>query len=166
MSQDLQPEEPKKKLNKGFLPPIPKAKADQIFKLKKKGYSYAEIARTLGVSVFTAHGYVTKSAREYVKNTTAAKGRALVIAQSRLDDFLKAIYDQCLAGDLKSIDCALRIIERQTKLAGLDQPQVIQSLSVTRQMGDLEIKDTLRLLAPKLANHVIEVEAEDKNEDN
>lgn len=78
----------------------------------------------------------------------------LVIAQARLDDFLRAIYDQCLEGDLKAIEVALKIIERQTKLAGLDQPKIIQSLSVTRHMGDIEVKDTLRLLAPKLVRHV------------
>ena len=135
-------------------PPIPAEKAEQIFKLKKKGHSYGEIAAALGVSTFTAFGYVTKAAREYAKNTSKAKGRMLVIAQARLDDFLRAIYDQCLEGDLKAIEVALKIIERQTKLAGLDQPKIIQSLSVTRHMGDIEVKDTLRLLAPKLVRHV------------
>ena len=84
----------------------------------------------------------------------------LVISQARLDDFLRAIYDQCLTGDLKAIEVALKIIERQTKLAGLDQPKIIQSLSVTRHMGDIEVKDTLRLLAPKLVRHVDMVDME------
>lgn len=146
--------------NKGQLDPIDPSKAEKIFKLKKKGHSYGEIAKELGISTFTAHGYVTKAAREYTKSVTKAQGRALVMAQARLDDFLKAIYDDCLQGDLKdrlkAIDTALKIVAAQTKLSGLDQPSVTQALSITANMGDAEVHNTLRTLAPLLNRKVID----------
>lgn len=82
------------------------------------------------------------------------------MAQARLDDFLKAIYDDCLQGDLKdrlkAIDTALKIVAAQTKLSGLDQPSVTQALSITANMGDAEVHNTLRTLAPLLNRKVID----------
>lgn len=82
------------------------------------------------------------------------------MAQARLDDFLKAIYDDCLHGDLKdrlkSIETALKIVAAQTKLSGLDQPQVTQALSITANMGDAEVHNTLRTLAPLLNRRIID----------
>jgi hypothetical protein len=79
----------------------------------------------------------------------ANEGRAL--HRARLETALSAIWNKVLAGDLQAIDRMLRILERDSKLYGLDAP-IKTETEVTQYDGNLlrertrEIISTIRAI--------------------
>lgn len=93
-------------------------KRGQALELRIGGASYREISRTLGISVGSAHEYVTAGLEE-LRNAnieSTEKVRSMEIA--RLDGMLMKLW---LKRDQPRVaDTILRIAERRAKLLGLD----------------------------------------------
>lgn len=85
------------------------------------GLTYRQMAEALGVSL----GTITKDVRLIIdhwrKEQVEDVDGWMQVQLRRLDTMLKAIWNDVLNGDLKAADTALRIIERQSKLLGLDR---------------------------------------------
>ncbi|WP_409264506.1 helix-turn-helix domain-containing protein [Pseudomonas sp. KCJK9000] len=94
----------------------------KAFALRKGGASYTEIADALGISVSTAHGYVTELLKQLSEGT---KEDAEVVKQlelMRLDQMWMAIEGQIRKGHLQAIDKGLKVMDRRAKYLGLDSP--------------------------------------------
>ena len=90
--------------------------------LRRAGAQYADIAKVLGVSTGTAWKDVTSALRE----TMTEEATALRTLQGqRLDALLRGLYPQAIAGDTKAALAAVRIMERQSRLFGLDAPAAL-----------------------------------------
>jgi hypothetical protein len=129
------PEQERQRLVAFPPPPAPGTRMRQALDLRIIGRSYAEIADEMGVSIPTAHQYVT----EAIERVTADEVRHADLARQmmllRLDALLRAQWKKATAGDERATAAALKILERQSKLLGLDAPARIDITARIRQMA-------------------------------
>ncbi len=85
--------------------------------LAVEGHTYEEIAREIGyANRGTAHRVVQQALSQRVEEGVAELRR---LEQERLDALQASLWDRALAGDLRAIRAALRIIEGRCRLLGL-----------------------------------------------
>jgi DNA-binding CsgD family transcriptional regulator len=94
----------------------------QALELRRAGHGYQAIADRLGCSLSTAHGYIKEAMAEAKAqiDTDASELKAEEI--SRLDGMLVGLWDAAKMGDYAAVDRVLKIMERRSKLLGLDAP--------------------------------------------
>lgn len=86
------------------------------------GHSYDEIALEVG---YQSRGTAWRSVQDSLNSRIAEavmEYRELELA--RLDVLQAAHWPQAVAGSVRSADLVLRVIDRRTKLLGLDQPRM------------------------------------------
>ena len=90
--------------------------------LRKKGYSYREIGRELGISEAQAHRDVHRMLDHLceIERDTAEKIRRMEIM--RLDSMLRGLWTSVEDGDPQAVTASLKVSERRAKLLGLDAP--------------------------------------------
>lgn len=92
----------------------------QALELRRAGYSYAEIARAMGLSgKDTVHNIVGRALERCVREPADA---VVELETQRLDQLFKAVLPTALTGDPASVNSALRVMERRARLLGLDAP--------------------------------------------
>lgn len=92
----------------------------QALELRMAGATYSRIASALGITKGAAHKAVAR-AMEAVRaesDEVAEAYRDLELA--RLDRMQMGLWNQARSGDLAAVDRVLRIMERRSKLLGLD----------------------------------------------
>lgn len=94
----------------------------KAFQLRKKGASYTEIARSLRISRQGAHKLVTAVFEQLESELGETVPTVRRMEIERLDEMLFAIWPKVKKGDLPSIDRALKISERRSKILGIDMP--------------------------------------------
>lgn len=109
--------------------PVPTAedveRETKVLQLRIAGASFDQIAKTIGYADRAGAHKAYQRAMSRVYAEPAAELRE--IAAARLDAMLTAVWRQAAAGDLKAVDCVLRIETRRAKLLGLDAPQQIDA---------------------------------------
>lgn len=132
--------------------------------LRRAGASYQQIAEALDVSTTMAHRYVKQALEAMREETreTAEDVRQLELA--RLDEMLSRLWPKVTEGDMKAYDRALRIMERRSKLLGLDAPKrhhhegsVDHELQISKADVD-ELEETWRRSIDGEAVEIPEVE--------
>ncbi|QDU60012.1 hypothetical protein Pan216_08490 [Planctomycetes bacterium Pan216] len=94
------------------------SRQERALELRKAGLSYEEIAEKVGYSNRrSAHQAVTSALRKSSRETTE---EVRLLELERLNRLLVSVWSSALKGDEKSIDRALKILERRGKLLGLD----------------------------------------------
>ena len=86
------------------------------------GHSYDEIALEVG---YQNRGTAWRAVQDSLNSRIAeavTEYRELELA--RLDALQAAHWPQAIAGSVRSADLVLRVIDRRTKLLGLDQPRI------------------------------------------
>lgn len=91
------------------------------------GATYRDIARSLGVSPATIAGDVKAVQAEWREHYVKDTNDWASVQLRRLDVMISAIWEKARNGDKDAIDRVLKIMERQAKLLGLDQPQRIET---------------------------------------
>lgn len=86
------------------------------------GMSYYYIARELGVAKSTAYSDVSKALKEIQERYTEDAIKIRIIEVNRIDRMVLAIWQKAIKGDLNAIDRVNRLIERKSRLLGLDAP--------------------------------------------
>src|SRR5699024_2045667 len=79
---------------------------------------------------------------------------------SRLDRLQRAVWGKAVKGDLQAVDRALKIIDRRSKLLGLDAPQQVQ---ITANDVDLDATVDKMLRVAEMA--LQQTASEDNSED-
>lgn len=102
-----------------------RAKRLEALELRKRGMTYRQIATQMGCHVGTAHQWVGMAFDELITavNETAETVRQMEL--DRLDTMQEAVWGDCLSGDKSAITTMLRVMERRSKLLGLDTPQEV-----------------------------------------
>lgn len=92
-----------------------------------------QIADELGVSPQRAH-IIVSDALEKIRTETAEEAEALrTLELERLDRLWLQCYQSAQQGDLPAVDRCLRIMERRSKLLGLDAPTKVSQTDSTGQ---------------------------------
>lgn len=98
--------------------------------LRQAGASFRDIASQLGVSRQQAYRDVDAALSELaeLQREKTEKLRALELA--RLDRLLLAVWPRAQGGDLQAVDRAVRILERISRLMGLDAPTRVSHIGL------------------------------------
>lgn len=90
------------------------------FEMRKQGYTFQQIADSLGVTDLGAHKMVMRTLERLATQTaeTAEQVRAMEI--ERLNELWRHAWEQVENGELRAIDVCLNIQNRRARLMGLD----------------------------------------------
>lgn len=106
--------------------------------LRKEGLTYAEIAERLGISESGAHAAVMRALRRLFEKVNEEAEQVRTLELQRLDDLLMALWPKRHLPHY--VDRILHIMERRSKLLGLDAPSKVAldgSIGVRREPTDL-----------------------------
>ena len=95
---------------------------DKAMTLRLQNLSYSEIAAEIGVSKATAFLYVKIAAKQAQKKYTEKADLIIVMELNKLDKLEKALREDAHAGDVRAASTILKIMERRSRLLGLDSP--------------------------------------------
>lgn len=143
-------------------------KERKALELRRAGMSYDEIAAAVGYGNGSSAWHAVQRA---MKRTLREGGADEVRDQEldRLDRLQRAVWPRALQGDLPAVGAVLRIMERRSKMLGLDAPiqaniaiehfdgQTVDA-EVQRIMATLQQKPTKQLAAPIIDAEVVEDE--------
>lgn len=112
---------------------------EAALELRRKGYSYREIARELKVHVKVAHKVVTDAFKEQLAKMGETSEMLVKLQMERLEAMWQGLSTNAEGGNARAIEVALRLLERQAKLCGLDAP-VKQEVKVSySELSDEEL---------------------------
>lgn len=117
----------------------------EALNLRAQGYDYRLIAEQLGVSVNTAYHDVHEALRylSQYERVLAEDVRGLHL--TRLDLLLAGLSDRAFTGDTFAVDSYLRVMERQSRLLGLDAPTQLD-VNVRRPLANATPEEMERLI--------------------
>lgn len=99
--------------------------------LRKRGASYDQIGKAIGVTKVTAFRYVKQYLAELRESVLDSQQDLILLEMQRLDAmFMEAFSQVKKAGDLKAIDACLKVMERRAKLLGIDAATMIKTISI------------------------------------
>ena len=128
----------------------------RIFKMRQAGTSTQEIARKFGISTSAASKAVQRTLEKMNREVLMAYPEVLRMELERLDSLQQAIWpmtqhrkmtmddgnEVAVEPDLKAIQQVLSIMDRRTKLLGMDQVNVSVQMDVQSKNNEV-IKATL-----------------------
>lgn len=112
-------------------------KDNQAVQLRRQGLTYDQIGKTIGLSAAGAFAAVTRAQNRIIRDDVEQLRK---IENDRLDTIQQALWPQVLEGDNPSITNALRLLERRSKLNGLDMPVKIQAEVVSYDASSVEAR--------------------------
>lgn len=128
----------------------------RIFKLRQAGTSTSEIARRFGISTSAVSKAIQRQLEKLNRETLLAYPEVLRLELERLDNLQQAIWpmtqhrrvvmddgtEVAVEPDLKAIQQVLAIMDRRTKLLGMDQTNINVQMDVANRTTET-IKATL-----------------------
>ena len=109
----------------------------QAAKLRMAGMTYRQIAEELDYRGPSGAYKAVKTLLRRTELELAQEFRQLEL--ERLDFLTRSIWDKVCAGDLKAIDRLLRIMERRSRLLGLDAPNKVAHTDADGEEGTFTI---------------------------
>lgn len=92
--------------------------------MRKAGMTYDKIGEKLGMSRSGAYDLVRRGLDDLNKSCREEAEILRRLEDERLNTVWEVLWPKVLDGDLRSIDRALRVMERRARLWGLDQQEV------------------------------------------
>lgn len=124
-------------------PPAVLDKELQIIELRRAGVTWETIAREVGFKNASGAYKMYQRAAERMIRPSLDEYRETVL--DRFERMHRAVWPRAKEGDLRAIDTALRIAEKEIKLLGLDAPTKITA-EVTVYEGQQLIEHTARII--------------------
>jgi len=131
----------------GFIRTEESAEADgEALRLRSRGMTYREIGEALGVDHSTAY---RRAQRALTSVVVEAVEEHRTIELLRLDALQSSLWPKALEGNLQAVKAILSIMERRSKLLGLDAPQRTHTTLEQWSTSDIdhEVRRLERLLA-------------------
>jgi Sigma-70, region 4 len=91
----------------------------QALRLRSLGYTYRRIAEEMGCNVGTAYSRVQRALAQI---PAEAVDEYRSIQRQQMDDLMATYLPQALAGDYKSAELVMKLLDRRAKLEGIDAP--------------------------------------------
>lgn len=101
----------------------------RALELRKRGASFAEIGRQLGIGRSGAYKAVNRGLdrlNNKVEDAAQELQRMRTLEAERLNDMAESIWDAVIEGDTKKMEIMLKLMDRRAKLLGLDQPSGVR----------------------------------------
>lgn len=94
----------------------------RAWELRIAGYTYAEIARAIGVSRARATQYVSEGMKKLHQDIADLVAHYRSLALARYERLFRALWPAISKGDTKAIAAAVPILRGISRLLGLDEP--------------------------------------------
>lgn len=101
-------------------------KRKQALELRKAGFTFQQIGDQLGVTRGMAFRYVKDTLDEINEKQIEEAKQIRTLEVERLDRLWVVSYQQAKNGNLGAVDRCIKIMERRSKLLGLDAPQKVE----------------------------------------
>jgi hypothetical protein len=107
------------------------ARRVQVLKLTMAGFALPDIRKTLTKpdgsmwNFRTLHKDRQVALAKWWKEAFTGADEVLALTMSRLEFMWSALYPKMQKGNVEAINAGLRILEKITKLSGLDQPDIV-----------------------------------------
>lgn len=118
---------------------IKKERRLQAISLRKQGLTYAEIGKIMGVTRQAAYSYCEREFKKMLSEGSAVAEKALSLTLARYDELLKVYYQNALEGNRESLQDVLQIMDRQTKILGLEAPKKSETTVTYQNLTDQEL---------------------------
>jgi hypothetical protein len=128
---------------------------ERAVKLRRDGYTYREIAKEMKITLREAHRLVTRAFRAVQRHAKEATEQYVELQVERLEAMYRALaprMEKATEGQSRAIEVALKVLERQAKLLGLDAPAKTETKITYHHLSDAELLDEARKL--KLDVHI------------
>jgi hypothetical protein len=119
------------------LPPPP-AEGTQVRRavdLRAGGMPYYAIAEELGIDLTRAAHYVREGLERFLGEEIRCSETARKLHVERLRALLQASWPKAMTGDVNATATCLKIMERESRLLGLDAPARVDATARIRQMA-------------------------------
>jgi transposase-like protein len=123
-------------------------KERQILELRRAGMSYADIAQSLGIASAAAAREAFRRAMQHSLSESGAD-ELREIESERLDRLQRAAWPKAANGDLSAIAMVLRIMERRSKLLGLDRAAADDEVVEVQKPVESQVDRAARLRAER-----------------
>ena len=91
----------------------------RVMRMVNSGMTRSDIAKRIGVSIPTVNDDVRAAINNKLRiDTEEYVGRQL----TQIEDLRRAVYARALKGDMAALDRALKLMDREARLLGLDAP--------------------------------------------
>lgn len=99
------------------------SRASKAYALSVAGYPNYEISKMLNIAAMEVHHLISEE-RERMAQYIPEEERnhRLLLEADRLDNLQSAYWASAMAGDTKDAELVLKIMDRRSKLFGLDRP--------------------------------------------
>lgn len=118
---------------------IKKERRLQAISLRRQGCTYAEIGRVMGVTRQAAYSYCEREFKHLLKEGSQVAEKALSLTLARFDELLKVYYNSAVSGDREALQDVLSIMDRQSKILGLEAPKKSESTITYQSLTDHEL---------------------------
>ncbi len=118
----------------------------KALELRRMGKGYIEIAAALGIGKSQAHRLVQAGLTDARAQISGEADELRAEELSRLDGMMSGVWPAARKGSVGAIDRVLRIMERRSRLLGLDAPTKVAE---TDPAGNAVGPRQIELVAPK-----------------
>lgn len=116
------------------------ARRTQVAVLRLTHLTQREIAKRLGVSVGTINADLQAIREEWAERRATAYDDWVAEELAKLDSLERAFLRLALQGQTTAADRVLAVMDRRSRLVGLDKPQLHEHTVITRDALDAEIE--------------------------
>ena len=110
----------------------------KVIELRRAGLTWATIAAQTGYAGAPGAYKAYQRAAERLIRPNLEEHRDMEL--DRLDRLQAAVWGRAALGEVKAIDSVLKIIDRRSRLLGLDAPQKIQAEVITYDADSIEAR--------------------------
>ncbi len=127
---------------------LPAAERQRLaFELRLAGVTYEQIAQRLG---YGGPSGAHKAVSTWLRRTRTEPSDELIrIETARIDRLWRGLWERAAGGDLQAADRALRLMERRSKLLGLDSPTKVDARTENVGLIELLMRPTERRLSSR-----------------
>jgi hypothetical protein len=114
--------------------------------LRRQGHTFREIAAEMKITLREAHRLVTTAFREAAHRSAETAEQMVQLHNERLDWMLKSLASEIDRGSSRAIEVAVKLLDRQARLLGLDAPAKKEVQIRFDQLSDQELLDEAKRL--------------------
>jgi len=127
----------------------------QALELRKTGMTFRAIGKAMtteerlnGHDGRTVQRWVTRALKRDLEKSSEEVRAIRQLELMRLDDLLSGVYSAAKSGDTFAVNTALKIMERRSKMLGLDTPLLIETKSIVdKVVSDNQLERMASLFA-------------------
>lgn len=132
----------------------------RAFELRKEGLSYRAIGKVMGVSLTTAFEYIQAELNDLREKTVEAAQDVRDMELQRCDEMMAGLWKKgAITGDPAIVMTVLKVMERRSRLLGLDAPSKAEVLNAlipitpdeAAKLSDAELQKRITALANRMA---------------